>query len=60
MHEYFRDIKLPLYMINSWNELDSLNEDLLNKKYRDILDSSDDNAAYIDYWYKEIDRHKIQ
>ncbi|MEI8248958.1 MAG: hypothetical protein WCG07_00470 [Candidatus Taylorbacteria bacterium] len=60
MNEYFKKIKLPIYVLDSWRDLEYITEDQLEREYGSIMSESDNSPAFMDYWYKEIIRHKIK
>ncbi len=59
MSEYFKRIKLPLITVSNWNEVKSLNENILDSRYSEILNFSDTSPAFMDYWIKQIQKCKI-
>lgn len=58
--EYFRDLGLPMWVINDWHDLDGLTIDDLNKKFDEVMTKSDKSKLYIDYWLKEINNYRIK
>ena len=60
MHRYFKSLGLPIYLVKDWSELASWTEDKARGIYQDIMQSSNTDAAYFDYWknmiYKELNK----
>ena len=52
--EYFQSIGMPLVIVDDWNELDTVDEEYLKKKYKDLEDSFDSNVLHMDYWINKI------
>ncbi len=56
---YFKDLGLPFYIIESWNELIELEESDLDKLYKELMSNRNDNPMYLDYWEKMIKNTNI-
>jgi len=54
MSEYFKDISLPVFLIDSWNEINNLTKELLEKEYANIYKNDHFPQIFMDYWQKEI------
>lgn len=52
--EYFKKLNMPLWVISDWSELDFVDEQKLNEKYKDIIKSSNYDVLYMDYWVNKI------
>ncbi len=59
MTEYFASLSLPIWIIDSWDEIANCSEEELTKKYNDIMLKSKTEAAYFDYW-KKLVRDKLK
>lgn len=55
---YFKEIGLPLWIVESWNELDGLREDDLNKKYIELMNTANWKPMYMDFWVNKIHQEK--
>jgi hypothetical protein len=56
--EYFESLDIPIWNIDEWNELISLTEDDLEKKYDEMMAKADWSKIYMDYWKNEILKSK--
>lgn len=54
MMEYFRDLGLPIWLINDWFELSSLTPDDLSLRYRKIMKEARTEALWFSYWQNRI------
>ena len=54
MTEYFKNLGLPLWIINDWKELDGLTENDLSDKYEDIMTNSKTEPLFMNYWKEKI------
>jgi hypothetical protein len=52
--DYFEKIKMPMWVIKDWEDLDSINENILQEKYNNIMSNSDFKTIYMDYWIDKI------
>jgi len=52
--EYFEKLNLPLFIIDSWDELNNLSEYDLKSKYDLIMSQADRRPLYMDYWLNLI------
>lgn len=59
MNEHFKNIGLPVLMINSWDDIQNFTEDFLKKEYEKIQGNKNFPQAYMDYWMNEIVKRKI-
>ncbi|MEI8327963.1 MAG: hypothetical protein WCG02_02395 [Candidatus Taylorbacteria bacterium] len=49
-NEYFRNLGLPLMILDKWSKLKGLSEYDLQKKYDLIMSQADRRALFMDYW----------
>ncbi len=54
MNRYFASLGLPLLLVKDWSEINEWTETTIARKYREILDRSDTQALWSDYWLKRI------
>lgn len=54
MTEYFYSLGLPLWIIDSWSELDCYGEKELCEKYETFKHGFENEALKLDYWIDEI------
>lgn len=52
--EYFRNLGLPLYIIDDWQELTTLSERDLAQKYEELKSGFESPALYAPYWLAKI------
>lgn len=52
--DYFKKLKIPLWVVDEWSELDSVSEKILEEKYKVIQENSSMDAMYMDYWIDKI------
>lgn len=52
--EYFYSMGLPLFIIDDWSELDTINEASMASKYESFKDGFNHQALFMDYWIKRI------
>ncbi len=52
--EHFKDIGLPLWILDNWQELDSQNPNSLSGLYDSMMAKPDNRALYMDYWMDKI------
>ena len=57
--EYWKKIGLPVLIINSWEDINNFNENILSKKYFEIKEKMVNSPLYMEYWIKEIYDKKI-
>ena len=58
MSEYFKNIGLPILLINSWDDIGNLTEEFLEKEYKKIYQTDNFPQIFMDYWQKEIIKYK--
>ena len=56
--EYFKDINLPIHIINSWSDLSRLSEYELQEKYALIMSKADKKPLHMDYWINLINEKR--
>jgi len=56
--EYFRDLGLPILLIDNWPELANYDEVTLEKKYQELIARKNDSALSLDYWSEQIKNGK--
>jgi len=56
--EHWEEIGLPVLLIDSWSEIDLINEKTLNQRYQELKHKFNSPARYMDYWIKEIIKYK--
>jgi hypothetical protein len=54
MSEYYEQIGLPVWVIDSYEELIGLDESFLNGKYKSLEAKFDTDAVWVDYWFERI------
>ena len=54
MSEYYERIGLPVWIIDSYDELIGLEENFLKDKYKSLEDKFDSSAVWVDYWIERI------
>ena len=60
MSEHYEHIKLPVWVIDSYDELNGLDENLLRNKYESLVDRFDSPAIWADYWITRIQESSIK
>lgn len=58
--KFWYEIGLPVFLIDSWKELENMNEDFLKEKYNELRDRFNSPAINMDYWMKEIIKYKYE
>ncbi len=58
MNKHFKDIGLPMLMINSWDDIHNFTEDFLKKEYDNIFNKDYFPQVFMDYWQREIIKYK--
>jgi hypothetical protein len=53
---YFESLKLPLWVIDSWDELEGYSERDLEKTYQFIMKKCDRTALFLQFWKHKIGR----
>lgn len=48
--EYFKNLSLPMLIVDDWNEIEKMDEQYLKEKYEEIMSKSNTKALYINYW----------
>ncbi len=56
---YWKNIGLPLYLIDSWNDLEKLSPEKLSEIYKSLEKDFSTDKIFITYWLNEINKHKI-
>lgn len=56
--EFFKDSGLPFYIIDSWNDLDKLEEKDLDRIYNEMMAKKNYAPLFIDYWEKIIKKNE--
>jgi hypothetical protein len=59
MTEYFKRIGMPIFLIDSWNEISGLTKEKLESIYNGIYNTDSFPQANMEYWEKEIMNKKI-
>ena len=59
MTEYFQSIGLPIFLIESWGDIENITAEKLEKLYSEIYKTNSFPQAYMEYWAKEIINKKI-
>jgi hypothetical protein len=54
MTEYYEHIGLPVWVVDSYDELIGLEESFLKNKYKSFEDRFDSPAVWVDYWIERI------
>lgn len=49
-----RSVGLPLWIVNDWNDLKSVTEKDVARKYEELMESSSFNAMHMNYWITKI------
>jgi hypothetical protein len=58
--ESWVSLGLPIWIVDNWNELDNLSEQILKSKYEEMMENASFEAIQMDYWIKKIrDDQKI-
>ncbi|MFZ2303666.1 MAG: hypothetical protein WAV98_02650 [Minisyncoccia bacterium] len=52
--EYFKKIGLPIWVVDDWHELDTVNEEILDKKFKEIRGNYNEEVLWMDYWIDKI------
>jgi hypothetical protein len=56
--EYFQNLKLPIFIIEKWSDLDKLTEDDLGNLYNKLTKDAEIKPLFIDYWINLIKNKK--
>ena len=59
MTEYFQSIGLPIFLIESWGDIENISAEKLEKIYLEVYKTNSFPQAYMEYWAKEIINKKI-
>ncbi len=51
---HWKNLGLPIFLIETWDELDTITEVFLNQQYDTIMNNHSLEPALFDYWEKEI------
>lgn len=60
MHRYFKNLGLPLYLVDDWNKLRQLTTEDLTNIYQEIISNSNFEPLKLNYWINQIDKYKEQ
>lgn len=52
--EYFKKIGVPFWVLNNWHELDDVDGDALDKKFKEIRADLNKEVLFMDYWVDKI------
>ena len=58
MNAHFKNIGLPILLINSWDDIQNFTEEFLEKEYKNIYKTDNFSQTFMDYWQKEIIKYK--
>ena len=56
MSEFFENLDLPIWVVDSYDEIVSLSEKQLEEIYREFKTKFDNEALWFEYWAKQIKR----
>lgn len=56
--EYFEKLKLPLLVIEKWEDLEKYTEENLSDMFQNIINKSDKKALFMPYWIDLIMKYK--
>jgi hypothetical protein len=56
--EYWQKIGLPVLLINSWNEISTIDVSKLEEQYAKMKGQFESPALYMEYWISEIIKYK--
>jgi hypothetical protein len=54
MNNFYEELGLPIWVIDSYSQLELINELELDKKYEEYRPRFENKALWFDYWQKEI------
>ena len=57
--EYFKNLGLPIWIIDDWQELSMMNENMLAQKYTEIMMTANFKAITFDFWKKQIVAYQL-
>ncbi len=57
---YFKDMGMPLLVIEDWNELEKYSDDFLEKKYTELESSFENPVIYMNYWINLVSNKRIK
>jgi len=57
--EYFKNLKLPILIIDKWSELDNMTEENLNNQYNKLMAQAETEPLFMDYWINLIKNTNI-
>jgi hypothetical protein len=52
----YESIGLPIWLVDSYEELKNVDEDELKKKYLNFISSFNNKAIWADYWINQIQK----
>lgn len=52
--DYFEKVEIPLWVIKDWKEVEDIDEELMETKYKEILNNCNKETIYIKYWIDKI------
>ena len=58
--QHFKAIKLPIWVIDNWDELSPYDAQKLSAKYKLLMESADLGPLYMDYWIDEIRNAQVK
>jgi hypothetical protein len=56
MSEYYERIGLPVWVIDSYDQLIGLEESFLESKYKSLENKFDSSAIWVNYWIEQINQ----
>lgn len=51
---HFKALGLPILTIKDWNEIESFDEDFLNRRYNELKKDFNHKSLFMDYWIERI------
>ena len=58
--QHFKVIKLPIWVIDNWDELSTYDAQKLSAKYKVLMEPADLGPLYMDYWIDEIRNAQVK
>ncbi len=52
--DYFESLGMPLWVVHDWKELESVDEKILETKFREIMHNVNRPPLFMDYWIDKI------
>jgi hypothetical protein len=56
--EYWEKIGLPVYLIDSWTKIDTIDSKTIEEFYKASVEKFNSPALYMEYWIDKITQHK--